>query len=302
MQANLPHIPMKKYLALLTMLLISLTACDRFGSKTEAVATQRLVVLSKQYNEIIFALGAQKDIVGVDVSSTQPPEIKKITTVGYHRALSAEAILALNPSLVIHDNNIGPEHVTKQLSDLKIPMKVFETKADDIDHVKLLMAEIGSYFKQEQRALELNAQLDKDMQFALDKTKSFTDQPKVLVIHFGRASNVYLVMTKKNVAGKIVEWAGGVMAVEDAKGMKQLSAEVIAAADPDVILLTDFGYDQLGTMQKIKELPGVAATKAAQNNRVYRVEEADLAYLGPRTGKSVLQLQKLLHPATSAVK
>lgn len=287
---------MKKYLALLLSLSFVLTACDRFGAKPEAAKEQRLVVLSKQYNEIIFALGAQKDIVGVDVSSTQPPEIKKITTVGYHRALSVEPILALNPSLILHDNNIGPEHVTKQLNDLKIPMKVFDTKADNLDQLKLLIGEMGSYFHQEQRARELNAQLDSDIQIAQTQLKRFKETPKVLVIHFGRASNVYLVMTKKNVAGKIVEWAGGVMAVEDAKGMKQLSAEVIAEADPDVILLTDFGYDQLGSFQKIKELPGVAATKAARHDKIYRVEEADLAYLGPRTGKSVQQLQRLIHP------
>ena len=293
---------MKKYLALLCALVVCLTACDRFGAKPESASAQRLVVLSKQYNEIIFALGAQKDIVGVDVSSTQPPEIKKVTTVGYHRALSVEPILALNPSLIIHDNNIGPEHVTKQLSDLKIPMKVFETKADDVEKLKLLMTEMGAYFHQETTAQALNRQLDQDMQVAQTQAQRFVDRPKVLVIHFGRASNNYLVMTKKNVAGRIVEWAGGEMAIDDTKGMKQLSAEIIAAADPDVILLTDFGYDQLGNLQKIKELPGVAATKAAQHDRVYRVEEADLAYLGPRTGKSVQALQKVIHPELNNAK
>ena len=85
------------------------------------------------------------------------------------------------------------------------------------------------------------------------------------------------------------------MAVNDVKGMRQLSAEVVAASDPDIILLTDFGYDRLGSQQKIMELPGVAGTKAAKNHRVYRVEEHDMVYIGPRTGENVLQLQKLIH-------
>jgi iron complex transport system substrate-binding protein len=102
-------------------------------------------------------------------------------------------------------------------------------------------------------------------------------------------------MTQKSVAAQLIRWAGGKIAVSDERGMKQLSAEVVAAANPDVILLTDFGYDRLGSPQKIKELPGVAGTNAAKNNRIYRVEEHDLVYLGPRTGKNTLMLQKLIH-------
>jgi iron complex transport system substrate-binding protein len=138
------------------------------------------------------------------------------------------------------------------------------------------------------------------MQTALENTKQYKDSLKVLIIHYGQASNVYLVMTKKSTAAKMIGWAGGTLAIDDEKGMKQMSAEVVAASDPDVILLTDFGYDKLGTPQKIKELPGVAGTKAAINNRIYRVEEHDLVYLGPRTGKNILMLQQLIHKSAAA--
>jgi iron complex transport system substrate-binding protein len=86
-----------------------------------------------------------------------------------------------------------------------------------------------------------------------------------------------------------------VIPIDGEKGMLQLSPEIITKADPDVILLTDFGYDKLGTMDKIKELPGIAGTKAAKNNRIFRIEEHDLVYLGPRTGENTLLIQKLIH-------
>ena len=73
-----------------------------------------------------------------------------------------------------------------------------------------------------------------------------------------------------------------------------LSAEIIAKADPDVVLLTDFGYDKLGSLDQIKTLPGIAETKAAKNNRIFRVEEHDMVYVGPRTGENVLMYQKLI--------
>jgi iron complex transport system substrate-binding protein len=82
--------------------------------------------------------------------------------------------------------------------------------------------------------------------------------------------------------------------------MLQISPELIAAGDPEVILLTDFGYDRLGSLHQITSLPGVGATRAAMNQRIYRVEEHDLVYLGPRTGENVLKLQGLIHQGNAS--
>ena len=290
---------MKKY-SFLLLLVTALFSCGRFGNKDAKRGDERIVCIAKQYSEIVYALGAQEHIVAVDVSSTYPEDLKKLPTVGYHRALSVEGILAAKPSLILHDNNIGPEHVVKQLNELAIPMKVFGKYNDDIAGTDSLIREMGVYFHKEKQADSLCAKLDADMQAALENAKQYKDSLKVLIIHYGQASNVYLVMTKKSTAAKMIGWAGATLAIDDEKGMKQMSAEVVAASDPDVILLTDFGYDKLGTPQKIKELPGVAGTKAALNNRIYRVEEHDLVYLGPRTGKNTLMLQQLIHQGVVA--
>lgn len=287
---------MKKIFFLTTASLV-VFGCDRFANEdTKEEHKERIVCISKQYSEIIYALNAQDDIVAVDLSSTYPAEIKKLPTVGYHRALSAEAILAMKPTLILQDNNIGPEHVVKQLNDLKIPMKNFGKHTSTMEGTDSLIREMGAYFHKEQRADSLCLKLKNDMKKAMENALQYKDSVKVLVIHYGQASNNYLVMTKKSTGGKMIEWAGGKMAVNDEKGMKQLSPEIVAKSDPDVILLTDFGYDRLGgSPQKIKELPGVASTKAFQNNRIYRIEEHDLVYLGPRTGENVILIQKLIH-------
>jgi iron complex transport system substrate-binding protein len=286
---------MKRLLIHISLATMILSGCGRFGNEENTKATKRQVSIAKQYTEIIFALGAEKDLVAVDLSSTYPNAARKLPTVGYHRALSAEGILAVKPDLIIHDNNIGPEHVVKQLQDLKIPMKVFGKYADNIAGTDSLIREMGAYFNKQKEADSLCKQLDADMAKALEEAKQYKDSVNVLVIHYGQASNVYLVMTRKSTAAKMLAWAGGRITVSDEKGMKQLSPEAIAAADPDVILLTDFGYDKLGSIEKIKELPGLAKTRAANHNRIYRVEEHDLVYLGPRTGKNVLALQQLIH-------
>src|SRR6185312_9061473 len=221
-----------------------LTGCGRFHNQQAAAGgEQRIVCIGSAYNEMIYALGAEANLVGVDYSSTYPPEIKKLPTVGYHRALSAEGILSLKPTLILHDNNIGPENVVRQLQSLNIPMKTFSAKDDSVEGAKSLLREMGAFFNKKERAEELCTKLDQGMAAATVAVKQYTNTPRVAVIHFGRASNVYLVVGSSgggdaSTAGKMVQLAGGTMAIQK-RGMQQMtSPEVIAQSNPEVILMT----------------------------------------------------------------
>ena len=287
--------------ALLPAVLISAISCGRFSNSANDAKAERLVVISQIYNEIIWALGAEEHVVGVDYSSTYPPDVKKIQTVGYHRALSAEGILSLHPTAILEDSNIGPPQVVQQLQSLNIPMKTFTAKNDSVDGTKALIREMGAYFHKEDRAEELCRNLDSRLAASLERVKQYTDHPRVAVIHFGRASNVYLVVGRGgggdgSAASKMIEWAGGQMAI-DSNGMQRMaSPEIIAQANPDVILVTDFGYDRLGgALDQIKALPGVATSNAAKNNRIYRIEEHELMYFGPRSGENIEKVAAIIH-------
>jgi iron complex transport system substrate-binding protein len=119
-----------------TILIVSVMAvavlfaisCARFRNAPSESKETRYVVISPIYNEIIWALGAQDKVVGIDLSTTYPPEVKNVQTVGYHRALSAEGILSLHPTAIIHDNNIG------------------SSKNNSFDGTKALIREMGVYF------------------------------------------------------------------------------------------------------------------------------------------------------------
>ena len=275
--------------------------CSRFHRAPADSKGARYVVISPIYNEIIWALGAQNEVVGVDLSTTYPPEVKNVQTVGYHRALSAEGILSLHPTTIIHDNNIGPPQVVQQLQQLNIPMKTFTAKNDSFDGTKALISEMGAYFHKEARAKELCDTLDAQKAASLEKVKQYTEHPRVAVIHFGRASNVYLVVGKGGGGdgggvSQMIELAGGEMAVEN-KGMQRMeSPEILAQANPDVVLLTDYGFDRLGgSLDQIKALPGVATSNAAKTGRIYRIEENVLNYFGPRSGENIAKVAATIH-------
>lgn len=294
---------MKKIL--LFVWIVSLTGgCGRFGNKEkDGKKDIRIVCLSKHLTEMVFALGKGHDLVGIDLSSTYPDSTKLIKTVGYHRALSAEGIISMNPDLVIHSKDIGPENVEPQLLKAGLKEKIFGG-ANTIDSAKLLLKDLGNFFGVEQKADSIIKKMDADISHAIQLVAGMhiTDTPSVMIIHFGRANNVYFVMSGRNGVGdKMIALAGGKTARYDAKGARQISAEAVAAANPDIIIATDYGYDQMGSMEKfITGVPGVSLTNAAKNKRIYRFEEHDLIYFGPRTGENILKLVNLIHPGGNA--
>jgi iron complex transport system substrate-binding protein len=284
----------------LAVLLCLLAGCDRFNRHADrAEGTQRIVCIGQAYNEMIYALGAQANLVGVDYSSTYPPEIKNLPTVGYHRALSAEGILSLHPTLILEDDNIGPDNVVRQLDALHVPMKTFQAKNDSIAGTEALLREMGAFFHKEKRAEELCARMDSEIAAAAAEVQKYPTKPRVAVIHFGRASNIYLLVGNggggdASTAGKIVELAGGQMAVQKQGMQRMVSPEIIAKSNPEVILMTEYGFDRLGSIEQAKTLPGVAETDAARHNRIYRVSEHELMYYGPDTGENIIKLAKLM--------
>jgi iron complex transport system substrate-binding protein len=278
---------------LLAGCLFLLLGCGRFKNRYQASGEDRIVCVSKQLTEFLFALHQGNKIVGVDLTSTYPAEATKLTTVGYHRHLSAEGIISLEPTLVVHQGDIAPENVMSQVEKVGIPVKVYPS-ASTLDSVKWLLSSLAREYEVDSAATRLNAKLDADLARASAFVKQFPTKPRVLIIHFGQQRNQYFVLGTRGAANKMIELAGGIN-VADTSGFRNLSPEVILRSQPDIILATDFGYDRLGSVAKFAELPGIGLTPAAKNAKIFRIEEHDLVYFGPRTGENIIEMAKLIH-------
>src|ERR1041384_8879272 len=163
---------MKKYLSIVLALSVLLISCGRFGNKeVDGTKDMRIVCLSKHLTEMVFALGKGHNIVAVDLSSTYPDSAKLLKTVGYHRALSPEGIISMEPDLVIHSNDIGPENVLPQITKAGLNVKAFGG-ANTIDSGKLLLQEFGKFFGEETRADSIIKKMDEGIAKADDTIKS----------------------------------------------------------------------------------------------------------------------------------
>ncbi|MBX9780776.1 MAG: ABC transporter substrate-binding protein [Chitinophagaceae bacterium] len=283
------------------LIIILLAGCNNQPANNNS-SHIRIVSLSKHLTEMLFALGEGSHIVATDLTSSFPDSAKLLKKVGYHRSLNAEGIAAMKPDLVIHSNDIGPVTIYDQIKKLGLHTKVFGA-ASTIDSCKLLLSSLGNYFNRKKQADSLVQQLDSDLATAATMRSKFRDSPTVMVIHFGQVINNYFVMTgRKGAADQMIQLAGGKIALYDGKGARQLSGEAVAAANPDIIIATDLGFDKMGSVEAFKTIPGVAFTKAAKTNKIFRFEEHDLVYFGPRSGKSIQKLVEIIHGQSNETK
>jgi iron complex transport system substrate-binding protein len=256
----------------------------------------RVVCVSKQINEFLYAIHAESVLVARDLTSIYPPAITKLPSVGYHRALSAEGIISMKPTMLLTDGNVGPDAVLEQVRKVGIPVVVMQP-GSTVDSAELLMTRLGERFHREAAADSVVATWKREMAQALaDSTKWAGDRrPRVLVMHFGQLINGYLAVNKGSAADAIVHWAGGENAIDSVGGMTRLTPELIAKAAPDVIIATDVGFDRYGSAAKFAALPGVALTPAGKAGHIYRVDETEVMYFGPRTPATIRKLAGLIH-------
>lgn len=282
-----------KILCYAVIVFLLFNSCERFNSKAKKGDKERIVCVSKQLTEIMFALNLGGKIVGVDLTSSFPPEAKKLPTVGYHRHLNAEGIISLDPTIVIHQGDVAPQEVMKQIKKVGIPIKIYPS-ANTIDSTKILISLIAKEYGRDSDAIKINKQIDEDLTKAKVFVNNYKVKPRVLIIHFGQQMNQYFVMGTRGSANQVITLAGGVNAA-DTTSFRNLSPEVIVREQPDVILATDFGFDRMGGIDKFIQLPGIALTPAAKNKRIYRIEENNLVYFGPRSGSNIVKISKLIH-------
>ncbi|MFT4094914.1 MAG: ABC transporter substrate-binding protein [Niabella sp.] len=270
-------------LRLLITVIISLGATFLFA--------QRIVTLSSAHTETVDALGFGKNIVAVDVTSEYPEYAKNLPRVSKNRSLSAEGILSFRPQIVVGDAADIPLTLQHQLkiSGVKLVLTRQEYSVKGmVKFIRQIAGGIGAGKKGEALAAQtVNAAADAVSYVKQHRLKD----PGVLFI-YARGAGVMSVAGKGSSIDAIIRLAGGHNVIKEFNDFKPYSTEALVKANPDIILLFDFGLSSLGGKNSVLSMPGVSLTNAGKNQKVIAMDPHLLINFSVRLPQAILALHK----------
>jgi iron complex transport system substrate-binding protein len=268
---------------------------DAEGNEVAITDTSRIATLGGVATEITYALGAQDQVIAVDDSSFYPPEaLADKPSVGYHRFLAAEPVIAAGPTLILGDDESGPPDVLAQLRDAGITILLLPDPTS-VEEATELIGSVGRALGREEAADEVTDKLEADLAAAESLVAGVTEAPRVL-FYFRPPGAPSMIAGAETAAGAMIELAGGENVYPGFDGYLPMTPEGLVEIAPDVILTTDQSLREVGGLEGLLAEPGIAETPAAADGRIVSMEDLYLLGFGPRTGQAVADLARLIHP------
>ena len=254
---------------------------------------QRVVSLAPSSTEILFAVGAGAQVVGRDELSDYPPEAIEIASIGTtYGELNVEAIVALEPNLVLAAIINSPEHV-QALEDLGLVVFVLPNPMG-MDDLYQVLEIAGKLTGHEIEAEDLVDELEVRVETVLDNLVGAEPVPVFYEID-GTDPNAPWTTGPGTFQDVLIGLAGGENTASDIEFWGQLSLEEIIARDPTVIVFSE-GPWVTTTPESVAERPGWGEITAVVNGDVYGIDANWIDRPGPRYVDALEALAKLLHP------
>ncbi|MCK2167202.1 heme/hemin ABC transporter substrate-binding protein [Thalassospira xiamenensis] len=253
----------------------------------------RVVTIGGSLTEIVYALGRGDHLVGVDLTSSWPPEVEKLPKVGLYKSISSEGVLSLVPTHVLAYSNTEPASAMQQISSADVFVTIFERNPPQkalFDNI----LKVGKILTAEQQAQNLVREIREDLEHLEKKVASFPNRPRVLFLLNYDPSQM-MVAGKGTVVDYLIDLAGGVNVAEAIDGYKPINAELVTSLVPDVVLSVEERWEDLGAREQMQELPGLIDTPAGRNNRFVALPGALVLGLGPRIAEAVELLAAAIH-------
>lgn len=257
------------------------------GVESEVIDTSRIVTLSGDLSEAVFALGLGSSVVATDVTTIYPPEAVALPVVGVGRFLTAEGVLAESPTLVLGDTQTSPLQAIEQIRSAGVPVVIFDVPTT-FEGLYEKAADIGEVLGVPEKGTVLAEQLRREIDEVIAQAEPLDPIPGVAFV-YSRGPDVMLLFGAGMTTQPIIEAAGGrdVGAESGITGSVAVTPEAIVNAAPDVIVITQEGLDALGGESGLLAIPGFAETPAGQSMRILAYSEGDFLTFGPRIAESL---------------
>lgn len=280
------------------LLALFLPGCGPAPAPPPAPRAIRIISLVPAATEMLFAMGAGPDVVGVSSFDRYPAEVAALPRVGALVDPDFERILTLRPTLVIVYES--QEDLISRLDRASVAMYRYRhTVEDGMGGVPRTLRALGARVGRAAEAESVAAAIERDLADVRARVGTRPRPSTALV--FGREPGTLRGVYVSGGVGflhEMLDTAGGRNVFGDVhRENLQASTEMMLARAPDVIieLRTSAGTpehlaDELAVWNR---LPGLPAVK---NDRVHILTDPELSIPGPRIAEAARALLAILHP------
>lgn len=263
--------------------------------EVEVTDASRILPLTGSLAEIVFTLGLGDNVVGRDVAATFD-EAADLPVISEGHDVSAESVLALQPTVILADTQTGPPETIEQIQGSGIPVVIVE-EAWSFDEMYPRFERVAEALGVPDSGTRLVERTREQMAAVRETSVEASGSPLVAFLYLRGTAGVYLLGGKGSGADAMLAEIGARDAgVEMGLNVAftPITTEALIEAQPDVLLVMTKGLESVGGIDGLVEIPGVAQTPAGQNRAVIDFEDGVLLNFGPRTPQVIAAMAEEL--------
>ncbi|WP_110241683.1 heme/hemin ABC transporter substrate-binding protein [Nocardioides gilvus] len=250
----------------------------------------------------VHELGMGKSLVGRDLSTQFEPAVDLPLVTGQGHSLTAEAILELDPTLIITDSSLGPWDVVLQMREAGIPVVVVNSDRN-LDNV----SELTEMTAAAMGVPEAGVLLAERTQREIDAVRADIAEVapadenarlRTIFLYVRGSAGVYYMFGKGSGADDLIDSVGAYDVADEIgwAGMRPVTAEGLIAASPELVVMMTGGLESTGGVEGLLEkLPALANTPAGRNERFVAVDDSLVLGYGPNTAEVLNALAVAVH-------
>ena len=258
-----------------------------------ASAQQRIITLNSSLTETIYGLGIGDRVIATDVTSISPKAAAALPKVSKNRSVSAEGLLSFKPTIVLANDGEVPNTVIQQIHSAGVKyvgIKPHYSAPGALRYIQDVANSVGEPELGKALVSRTKISLNRIMEL-VNQDKNGSKAPKVLFL-YARGTGTMSVAGKGSSLDAMIRLAGGKNAVQEFSDFKPYTTEALVQANPDIILMFDFGANSLGGKEAILKLPGMRITQAGKHERILVMNASLLVNFSNRLPDAILELHR----------
>jgi iron complex transport system substrate-binding protein len=270
------------------------------GEKTSATATDsaagkplRILSLTPNVTEILFALGLGDKVVGRSTYCDFPPEATALPAVGDTMQLNMAAIIRLQPTLAFAVTR--RDDLAKRLAGLGI--RTVAVQSDHMDQLLAAIRTIGRETERSEAAEALVARIEADLATVRRRVEGLPHPRVLFAFPATIGTSRIMVAGRGTFVDELLRVAGAENAYPDQADWPSLGPEQVVALAPEIVLINTTGAAATDRPEAIRTAwAALTSVPAVARGRVHILTAAYLTIPGPRVGQAARLLADTIHP------